>query len=190
MKQFAKLLLILIAISIQIIGCKKADNGISSNNGGGGSGNEDVRVTTYTPQDITAISAVCGGDVIVTPGMTLTNLGVCWNTEGNPLPSENYISTDVWNAPFVCTITGLVGNTTYHIRAYALDGIQCYFGEEKVFTTEQMWDELYYNDDNPIHLALREDHKIADSSAYPITYTSSDDTYVRVSDNGVLTGAR
>lgn len=288
MKQFAKLLLILTVISIQIIGCKKADNSSSDNNGGG-AGSEDVRVTTYnpqnvsntsavcggdvivvqglslteigvcwnttgnpvasenhlstevwnepfvctitglepetryfvrayalrgleyyygevksftttlvptsdvtvhtyTPQEITAISAVCGGDVIVTPGMTLTNLGVCWNTEGNPLPSDNFVSTDAWYEPFVCTITGLVGNTTYHVRAFALDGMQCYFGEEKVFTTEQMWDELYYNDDNPIHLVLREEHKIADSSAYPITYTSSDNMYVTVSDDGVLTG--
>jgi len=288
MKQFAKLLLILTAISIQIIGCKKADNSSSDNNGGG-AGSEDVRVTTYnpqnvsntsavcggdvivvqglslteigvcwnttgnpvasenhlstevwnepfvctitglepetryfvrayalrgleyyygevksftttlvptsdvtvhtyTPQEITATSAVCGGDAIVIPGMTLTKLGVCWNTEGNPLPSDNFVSTDAWYEPFVCTITGLVGNTTYHVRAFALDGMQCYFGEEKVFTTEQMWDELYYNDDNPIHLALREEHKIADSSAYPITYTSSDNMYVTVSDDGVLTG--
>lgn len=147
-----------------------------------------VTIHTYTPQEITTCSAVCGGDAIVTPSFSLTELGVCWNTEGNPLPSDNYVSTEIWNEPFVCTITGLVGNTTYHVRAYALDEAQCYYGEEKVFTTEQICDELVYNDDNPIHLVLREEHKIVDSSAYPITYTSSDNTYVTVSDDGVLNG--
>lgn len=147
-----------------------------------------VTIHTYTPQEITTCSAVCGGDAIVTPGFTLTELGVCWNTEGNPLPSDNFVSTEIWNEPFVCTITGLVGNTIYHVRAYALDEIRCYYGEEKVFTTEQICDELFYNDDNPIHLVLREEHKIVDSSAYPITYTSSDNTYVTVSDDGVLNG--
>ena len=36
----------------------------------------DVKVTTYTPQDITSTTAVCGGDVIVIQGLSLTELGV------------------------------------------------------------------------------------------------------------------
>ena len=35
----------------------------------------DVKVTTYTPQDVTQTMAVCGGDVIVTQGLTLNELG-------------------------------------------------------------------------------------------------------------------
>ena len=133
MKQFIKVVII-IAISIQIIGCKKADN-ISSNNNGGGTGNGDVRVTTYTPQNNTSNSVVCGGDAIVVQGLSLTEIGVCWNTTENPVASDNHISTEVWNEPFVCTITGLEPETQYFVRAYALRGLEYYYGDEKIFTT-------------------------------------------------------
>ena len=96
----------------------------------------DVRVTTYTPQDITQTSAKCGGDVIVTQGLSLTELGVCWSTERNPTVEDSHLSTANWNEPYVCTITGLEPSTKYHVRAYALRGLEYYYGEDKSFTTE------------------------------------------------------
>ena len=97
----------------------------------------DVRVTTYTPQDIKTTSAVCGGDVIVTQGLSLSQLGVCWSTTHNPTVEDSHLSTTNWNEPYVCTITGLVPATTYHVRAYALRGLEYYYGEDKSFTTEE-----------------------------------------------------
>ena len=179
------IIITIVIVSAFLAGCKKSD---SSTDSGNGNQTDDVRVTTYTPQDITANSAVCGGDAIVTQGLSLTEIGVCWNTEENPEANDNHVSTEVWNEPFVCTITGLEQETKYYVRAYALRGLEYYYGETKSFTTEQILDELVYNDENPIHLALREEHKIADSSAYPITYSTSDDMYVTVSDDGVLFG--
>lgn len=179
------IIITIVIVSAFMAGCKKSD---SSTDSGNGNQTDDVRVTTYTPQDITANSAVCGGDAIVTQGLSLTEIGVCWNTEENPEANDNHVSTEVWNEPFVCTITGLEQETKYYVRAYALRGLEYYYGETKSFTTEQILDDLVYNDENPIHLALREEHKIADSSAYPITYSTSDDMYVTVSDDGVLFG--
>lgn len=106
-----------------IVGCNKQ-------------GDSDVRVTTYTPQDITQTSAVCGGDVIVTQGLTLNELGVCWNTSSKPTVEDSHLSTSNWNEPYVCTITGLETGKTYHVRAYALRGLEYYYGEDKSFTTE------------------------------------------------------
>ena len=135
MKRVLKLSLIVLSTIVFVLNCKKSDDNVSSNIGGGGNNNSEIKVTTYTPQDITATTAKCGGDVIVVPGLSLTEIGVCWNTEGNPEVNDNHISTEVWNAPFVCTIYNLEQNTKYFVRAYALRGLEYYYGEEKSFVT-------------------------------------------------------
>ncbi len=55
--------------------------------------------------------------------------------ETNPTIEDAHLSTTDWNIPFVCTVTALIPNTIYHVRAYALRGLKCYYGEEKIFTT-------------------------------------------------------
>lgn len=110
----------------------------------------DVRVTTYAPQDVTQHSAVCGGDVIVTQGLSLTELGVCWSTEQNPTVQDAHLSTANWSEPYVCTILGLEPDTRYHVRAYALRGLEYYYGDDKSFVTEK--DDG--GEDNPIEGAL------------------------------------
>ena len=104
-------------------GCNKENN------------DSDVRVTTYTPQDITQTTAKCGGDAIVTQGLSLSEFGVCWSKERNPTAEGYHLSTATWNEPYVCTITGLEPSTKYHVRAYALRGLEYYYGEDKSFTT-------------------------------------------------------
>ena len=106
-------------------GCNKENN------------DSDVKVTTYTPQEITQTTAKCGGDVIVTQGLSLNELGVCWSTERNPTASDTHLSTTNWSDTYVCTITGLEPSTKYHVRAYALRGLEYYYGEDKSFTTEE-----------------------------------------------------
>lgn len=114
---------LVLVTTIIVFGCKKQDN-------------NDVRVTTYTPQDITQTSAVCGGDVIVTQGLSLNMLGVCWGTQRNPTVEDAHFSTTNWSEPYVCTIIGLEPGTKYHVRAYALRGLEYYYGEDKDFTTK------------------------------------------------------
>ena len=81
-----------------VVGCKKTDD---INNGGGNNGNSDsdVRVYTYMPQDITATTVKCGGDVIATQGLKLTELGVCWSTETSPTAADAHRSTVFWDEP-------------------------------------------------------------------------------------------
>ena len=96
-----------------------------------------VTVTTITPSDITTTTAVCGAEVVVSEGVTLEELGVCWGLQANPTASEEHLSTAQWNEPFTCTLTELNHNTVYHVRAYAKQGSDYYYGADKTFTTEE-----------------------------------------------------
>ncbi len=120
-----------------VAGCKPEDD---PNNGGGNNGNNDsdVRVTTYMPQDITATTAKCGGDVIAVQGLSLSELGVCWSKEQNPTIENAHVFTTNWREPYVCIITDLEPETKYYVRAYALRGLEYYYGEDKSFTTESL----------------------------------------------------
>lgn len=127
-----RLFTLLALLTVFALGCNKTDE----TNNGGNNNDTDVRVTTYTPQDITATTAKCGGDVIVTQGLSITEIGVCWSTERNPEASDVHIATMEWETPFVCTLTGLEPETKYYVRAYALRGLEYYYGNEVSFTTE------------------------------------------------------
>lgn len=59
------------------------------------------------------------------------------STERNPTAEDAHLSTKNWNEPYVCTITGLLSGTKYHVRAYALRGLEYYYGDDKSFTTEK-----------------------------------------------------
>ncbi len=143
MKRLLKVLIAAILTAMFTIGCTPQDdpNNGGGNNGGNGNGGDNVNpdsevvVTTYTPQDITKCAAKCGGDAVASPGISLSEIGVCWNREGNPTIKDSHRSTTNWYSPFVYTLSGLNPATVYHVRAYALRGLICYYGEEKTFTT-------------------------------------------------------
>ena len=102
----------------------------------------DVSVLTYAPQYITTTTALCGGSLglqdlsLLPEGFSFDELGVCWSTMENPTVDDSHTSTTNWNEPYVCTIMGLEQGRKYHVRAYALKGTDCFYGEDKSFTTE------------------------------------------------------
>lgn len=159
MQRFTKAMAAVMLMMAVIVsaGCTKPDepnNGGNNNGGNGGENNNEVCVTTYTPQDITPRTAVCGGEVVESQGLSLSELGVCWSTTFKPTVRDAHLSTMVWNEPFVCTITGLVPATTYHVRAYVRQGGNCYYGEEKSFTTESGGGIGTYNGHEYVDLGL------------------------------------
>lgn len=109
---------------------KPWDNG----NGGGGA-HATVTVTTYNPTDITSTEATCCADVTAENGSNIRELGICWGTSAYPTVENSHLSTTTWNTPFVCTISDLVPETRYHVRAYALNGTSYIYGDDKTFTT-------------------------------------------------------
>ena len=91
-------------------------------------------VTTTTLSSITLNTANGGGTITSNGGASITAQGVCWNTAGSPTVSDTK-TTDGTTSPFTSSITGLLPNTTYKIRAYATNSIGTSYGNEVTLTT-------------------------------------------------------
>ena len=99
--------------------------------------NGTVVVTTNNIENISPTSATCGGTVTVSSGNTLpiTARGVCWGINHNPTISNSHTTDGTGVGGFTSSITDLIVNTHYYVRAYATNEIDTYYGEEKSFTT-------------------------------------------------------
>ncbi|MBQ8957576.1 MAG: hypothetical protein IJ057_03585 [Bacteroidales bacterium] len=95
----------------------------------------EIKVTTYATTEITATTVQCGGHVTTTGAARLAELGVCWGTEEDPVATDSHLSTTATSEPFTCTLGGLLPETQYHVRAYALYESEYHYGEDHSFTT-------------------------------------------------------
>ena len=94
-------------------------------------------VTTAVVNNITTTSAMCGGSVTSDGNTTVTARGVCWSTSHNPTVSGSHTSDGSGMGSFTSSITGLTDNTTYYVRAYAINSEGTAYGEERTFTTDE-----------------------------------------------------
>jgi N-acetylneuraminic acid mutarotase len=92
-------------------------------------------VTTEKVRGITQISAQSGGNVIDDGGAEVTARGIVWATNQNPTTSSDKTSNGTGTGSFTTIINGLTANTTYYIRAYAINSEGTSYGEERDFTT-------------------------------------------------------
>ena len=90
-------------------------------------------ITTSAPSNITYTTVDSGGDVTFDGGTAVTARGMCWSTNPNPTVADN--TTTETTDTFTTTITGLSENTTYYVRAYAVNSDGVSYGNEEVFTT-------------------------------------------------------
>lgn len=93
-------------------------------------------VTTDNVTAVTSNTAVSGGNVTSAGNGTVSARGVCWSTTQNPTISNSHTSNGSGTGTFASNITGLSANTTYYVRAYAINEAGTAYGEQKTFTTE------------------------------------------------------
>ena len=96
-------------------------------------------LTTLAITEITPTSATSGGDITDAGGADITAKGVCWNT--SPSPTILDFTTDEGNNPsnYTSSISGLIVNTTYYVRAYATNSKGTGYGNELEFTAKNVF---------------------------------------------------
>jgi len=92
-------------------------------------------LNTVDLTQITGSSAMSGGVITSDGGAPVTLKGLCWNTSTNPITSNSYTTNGLGTDPFTATLSGLLPNTLYYVRAYAVNKIGTAYGIEKTFQT-------------------------------------------------------
>lgn len=92
-------------------------------------------LSTNGASNITASSAISGGNITSLGNGTLNQAGVCWNTTGNPTISDPK-TTDGSFGNFSSTMAGLTQNQRYYVRAYATNQAGTSYGNQIEFTTK------------------------------------------------------
>ncbi len=90
-------------------------------------------LTTINATNITFNSAILGGNVTNDGGAPVTARGVCWSTTQNPTLANNNLIIGSGLGAFNDTITGLSGNTTYYVRAFATNSSGTAYGNQVSF---------------------------------------------------------
>ena len=96
---------------------------------------KDPVVKTQAVSEITATSAVGGGDVVEDGRADVTARGVCWSLVENPTVADAHTNDGAGLGSFVSNITGLTPNTAYYVRAYATNSEGTSYGKQINFMT-------------------------------------------------------
>ena len=94
-------------------------------------------VTTAAVDEVTANTAVCGGTITSDGNDEITGRGVCWSRSPTPTINNDKTRDGTGSGDFTSSITGLYGNTTYYVRAYAINSASVGYGNDISFTTEE-----------------------------------------------------
>ncbi len=99
-------------------------------------GSVQTQVSTSAATNISASSATLNGTIIEAGSPTYTEKGFCYNTTGNPTTSNTKVIVAGTGAGSYSTdINNLEYQTTYYVRAYAIQNGQTKYGDTVSFTT-------------------------------------------------------
>ena len=94
-----------------------------------------VSLTTTEVTEITATTAINGGEITNDGGSPVTARGVCWSTSQTPTIANSATTNGTGSGVFQSSITSLYPATLYYVRAFATNGFGTYYGNEVSFTT-------------------------------------------------------
>lgn len=93
-------------------------------------------LSTLEVEEVTSVSAVCGGNITDDGNAAISQRGLCWSTHENPTIDDSTTMVDsVGTGTFKSEMTKLTPGTLYYVRAYATNAAGTTYGEELSFTT-------------------------------------------------------
>lgn len=92
-------------------------------------------VTTQAVTAITETTATGNGNVTSDGGDTITERGTVISTSANPTTADTKDTAAGTTGAYTTSIDSLTKGTTYHVRAYAINGIGTGYGADVEFTT-------------------------------------------------------
>jgi len=97
-----------------------------------------ISVTTTRANTILHNSAICGGTISTSSGVTLESCGVCWSL--SPFPTVEDFNTTVSPSTniFSAKLSPLLQNKVYYARAYGASSNELIYGDNITFKTRQI----------------------------------------------------
>ena len=92
-------------------------------------------IETYAIDNISSSSATSGGIISSNGGSTITHRGVCWSISPNPTTSNSLTHDGNGTGSFGSNLSNLTTNTTYYVRAYAINSAGTAYGNQQIFIT-------------------------------------------------------
>tara|TARA_R110000796_G_scaffold11552_11_gene39139 strand:+ start:11585 stop:15175 length:3591 start_codon:yes stop_codon:yes gene_type:complete len=92
-------------------------------------------VLGYEISNTTSNAMTADGNVTNDGGTAVIEKGIVYGTNPNPTTNSTKINSGNGTGQFSANVSGLEPNTTYFIRAYAINGIGTSYGAEKIVTT-------------------------------------------------------
>ena len=103
------------------------------------------KLETLDIYNITASSAMSGGNIFDAGSDDITFRGVCWSMDKAPTEKDSKTSDGTGAGSFSSSLTGLNDGTTYFARAYATNSIGTSYGDEKMFRTISTGSQIIAN---------------------------------------------
>jgi len=91
-------------------------------------------ITTAAVTSITGTTAGSGGNISNDGGSLITQRGVCYSTTPTPTTASTTVISGSGTGSFSSNLTGLTPNTTYFVRAYAINSAGTAYGNALSFT--------------------------------------------------------
>jgi uncharacterized protein (TIGR02145 family) len=92
-------------------------------------------ISTTAVSAILSNSALSGGNIGNDGGNAITQRGLCWSTTPNPTTANSISNNGSGLGSYSSNLTGLSPNTLYYVRAYAINSVGTFYGNEVSFTT-------------------------------------------------------
>ncbi len=122
-------------------------------------------VTTQSASNITSSSANLGGNVTSDGNASVTERGVVYSTSQNPTTANTKVPVGNGLGTFSKSVTGLKDNTTYYVRAYAINSLGTAYSESTTFTTSKILSLATVTTDPVTNIARNGETSFDNSSA-------------------------